>query len=271
MIERERILISVKTYPTLSSKYDETVCTAGFREDSTWIRIYPVPFRKFDEYERYSKFQWIEVDLERNLEDRRSESFRPRSPISLLELMPTTNSWHERRDFVLSRGTVYTNISELIRLNREGELSLATFKPSRVLDIQVKEVGREWDVSKVQAVEARSKQSDLFEGPNVDFKVVSKLPYKFSYVFEDDQGRRSTLMIEDWELGALFWRQFKKHQSESKAIEDVKSKYLNDLIIDRDIHFFLGTTLEWDARGSNPFLIIGVFSPPAVSQRGFSF
>ena len=46
-----KILIAVKTYPTLSEKYDELVCTAGFREDGSWIRIYPVPFRKLD----YSK------------------------------------------------------------------------------------------------------------------------------------------------------------------------------------------------------------------------
>lgn len=40
---RERILITVKTYPTLSASYGELVCTAGLREDGSWIRIYPVP------------------------------------------------------------------------------------------------------------------------------------------------------------------------------------------------------------------------------------
>ena len=39
-----KVLITVKTYPTLSTKYEELVCTAGFREDGTWIRIYPVQF-----------------------------------------------------------------------------------------------------------------------------------------------------------------------------------------------------------------------------------
>jgi len=43
---KTKVLIAVKTYPTLSEKYDELVCTAGFKEDGTWIRIYPVPFRK---------------------------------------------------------------------------------------------------------------------------------------------------------------------------------------------------------------------------------
>lgn len=58
-----RVLIAVKTYPTLSEKYDELVCTAGFLEDGTWIRIYPIPFRKLSYDKRYSKWQWIELDL----------------------------------------------------------------------------------------------------------------------------------------------------------------------------------------------------------------
>ena len=29
--ERKKVLITVKTYPTLSKKYDELVCTAGIR------------------------------------------------------------------------------------------------------------------------------------------------------------------------------------------------------------------------------------------------
>jgi hypothetical protein len=40
-----KVLITVKTYPAISKKYEELVCTAGFREDGTWIRIYPVQFR----------------------------------------------------------------------------------------------------------------------------------------------------------------------------------------------------------------------------------
>ena len=40
-----KVLIAVKTYPTLASKYDELVCTAGFLEDGSWITniSYPVP------------------------------------------------------------------------------------------------------------------------------------------------------------------------------------------------------------------------------------
>lgn len=57
---KQRVLITVKTYPTLSKKYGETVCTAGLREDGSWVRMYPVPFRRLDETEQYRKFDWLE-------------------------------------------------------------------------------------------------------------------------------------------------------------------------------------------------------------------
>ena len=60
---KDRILITVKTYPTLSRKYGETVCTAGVRPDGSWVRIYPVPFRRLGEAEKYKKFDWIECSL----------------------------------------------------------------------------------------------------------------------------------------------------------------------------------------------------------------
>jgi hypothetical protein len=71
---RERLLITVKTYPTLSRKYGETVCTPAVRQDGTWVRIYPVPFRRLDEKEQYRKFDWIECDLVKSRTDPRPES-----------------------------------------------------------------------------------------------------------------------------------------------------------------------------------------------------
>ncbi len=48
MIEKKRVYIVVKTYPTISDKYAELVCTAGVLEDGSWIRLYPIPFRKLE-------------------------------------------------------------------------------------------------------------------------------------------------------------------------------------------------------------------------------
>ncbi|MBF0537240.1 MAG: hypothetical protein HQL03_03200 [Nitrospirae bacterium] len=71
-----KVLITVKTYPTLSRKYGELVCTAGINTDGQWIRIYPVPFRKMDDYKQFKKYHWIEIDLVRNEDDFRPETYR---------------------------------------------------------------------------------------------------------------------------------------------------------------------------------------------------
>jgi len=60
---KEKVLIVVKTYPVLSNTYGELVCTAGFREDGSWVRLYPVRFRTLESYQKYKKYQWIEVEL----------------------------------------------------------------------------------------------------------------------------------------------------------------------------------------------------------------
>lgn len=44
-MERMKVLITVKTYPIPSAKYDELVCTAGVREDGSFVRLYPINFR----------------------------------------------------------------------------------------------------------------------------------------------------------------------------------------------------------------------------------
>ena len=64
-----KILITVKTYPALSTKYGETVCTAGITEEGKWIRIYPLPFRKLDYDKRFNKYDWVELELKRNTND----------------------------------------------------------------------------------------------------------------------------------------------------------------------------------------------------------
>jgi hypothetical protein len=207
-MNKERILITVKTYPTLSRKYGETVCTAGVREDGSWVRIYPVPFRRLDESEQYSKFDWIECRLARNSADIRPETFRP---VDEAELQPighvdTTNRWRERRRIVLHTSRVYDRLNELIARAKANEASLAVFKPTNVLDFVWEEEDREWDSDKVRQMRELTNQLDLFADNTwrETFQIIPKLPYSFSYRFEDADGKVSELQILDWEVGALY-------------------------------------------------------------------
>lgn len=266
----ERVLITVKTYPSLSLKYDELVCTAGFREDGSWVRIYPIPFRKLDFDSRYSKYQWIELQLIRNTSDPRPESYKPINyeDIKLGNAINTDNGlWTRRKEIVLKN--VYTNLSELIDEAQKNSLctSLAVFKPKEILDFKIEEVDREWDSKMLAALQDKAKQTDLFINSSNPFEVVNKVPYKFSYCFIDEDNRESKLKIEDWEICQLFWNLLKKYKgNEIKACEDVKKKYFDDFAKTKDVYLYLGTTREFHFIAKNPFIIVGTFHPKKEIQ-----
>ncbi|MBL7129069.1 MAG: hypothetical protein ISS16_08805 [Ignavibacteria bacterium] len=263
---RTKVLITVKAYPTLAEKYDELVCTAGFKEDGKWIRIYPVPFRKMDYDKRFKKYQWIEIDLIKNFSDRRPESYKPKdyNKIKLGEIIGTDGGyWSSRKDIVLNE--VYTDLNQLISEAKNNDIftSLAVFKPKNILEFTIEKTSREWDKEKLARLKSKAEQIGLFANSQNPFEVVKKLPYKFSYIFEDENNRRSKMMIEDWEIGQLFWNTLKHHKgNEGKACKDVRKKYFDDFAKTKDLYLFLGTTYIFHMRkASNPFVIVGTFHP----------
>jgi hypothetical protein len=269
-LAKVRILIAVKTYPTLSKKYIELACTAGFRENGEWIRIYPVKFRLLNEDNRYKKYQWIEADVARNTGDIRPESFRvlDADTIRLMEEVGTEREWSDRRQLILDKNKIYTNRDEIVDLAHENKLSLVIFKPTEIVDFIAEPADRVWAPSKLDAVLNSLKQQDLFGDQNLEeFKIMPKLPYKFSYRFKDDAGNESKLMIEDWETGQLYWNCVKRAPPED-AVRKVRQKYLDDFAKTKDLYFFLGTTREWHVRKApNPFVIVGTFHPPHIGQE----
>ena len=268
---KTRVLITVKTYPAISSKYDELVCTAGFLEDGTWIRIYPIQFRKKSFEEQYKKYDWIEIDLVKNTSDFRKESYRPISydtEIKILDHLDTKSNWLLRKEIVF-KNKVYTDIEELISEAKDKKVmtSLALFKPTEINDFTIEQVEREWDKKKLEKLK-QERSSNLFAQEDEDlFEVVNKLPYKFSYVLRDCNGKQSKMMIEDWEIGQLYWNCLARHEgNEAKAVEDVKKKYFDDFAKTKDLHLFLGTSQVHHFTGKNPFMIIGTFHPKIETQ-----
>jgi hypothetical protein len=269
-IHNAKVLVTVKTYPLPSNKYEELVCTAGLLENGKWIRIYPIPFRSLPQGKRFAKFQWIQLDLIRNPKDFRPESYRPMgdaaNSIKLLEYLDakTKGNWKRRKDIVLNE--VFTSLTELIEASySERRKSLATLKPLEIVDIEIEKDERDWK-------EQWQSYYDQYDAFNLDKtgepklrEKLRKVPYKYYYKFltEGDKKIRR-MMIEDWEIGALYWNSLKStNGKEDKANELVKRKYLEDFTSNKDLYFFVGTTLQFQRRkAKNPFVIIGVFYPP---------
>lgn len=267
-----KVLITVTTYPLPSRSYDELVCTAGVLENGQWIRIYPVPLkflkglRKDGKIETF-KYNWIEIDLVKRQDDFRPESHSPLdysfSNVNILGKIDTKSNWQQRKAYCLTN--VYTNKAKLLADSKSPKnISLVTFKPSKILSFEIEDDEREW---KNEWKEIR-KQGDLFDSDKSPEIQIPKLPYKFSYKFLDDEGIPSTLMIEDWEIGALYWNCLRAAEgNEAIALEKVREKYEGKFLKEKDIHLFLGTTKEWHMRrANNPFVIIGLFYPKQETQ-----
>ena len=264
----KKILITVTTYPLPSRSYDELVCTAGILEDGTWIRVYPIPLSFLNQIKKdtgFKKYTWVELDIRERTDDFRPESHSPINyNVNIISSLDTKDYWRERKKICLRN--VYTNKEKLINDSKDPKnISLATFKPSKITNFIVEEDSKDW---KDEWKELR-KQTDLFAEIESDpEKLIPKVPYKFFYTFEDDQGVSSTLMIEDWEIFQLYWNCLRGTKgNEARALEKVKQKYFHTFVNEHDVYLFLGTTMQWHRRrATNPFVIIGTFHPKIERQ-----
>ena len=257
--QKLKVLITVKTYPIPSSKYDELVCTAGVTETGDFVRLYPINFRDLPYSQQYRKYQWIEVMAERHgTRDVRKESYRPDSDsIRVLgePIKSNPGNWKERARYALAKKA--HSMEDLRTSNTVDGISLGVFKPKRVHGLVISPDDPDWK----PAFTAALQQARLWETRTVSLKEPPrKVPFKFHYQFECDDARCNghKMMIEDWEVGALFWKIVDQGDSQEKAARKVREKFLSELCgPDKDTHFFVGTILAHP----RSWVVIGVFYP----------
>ena len=70
------------------------------------------------------------------------------------------------------------------------------------------------------------------------------------------------MMIEDWEVGRLFWRLRDQGKSADQAAAGVKQKFLDELCgAKKNTHFYVGTHSAYP----RSWLIVGLFYPRVSS------
>jgi hypothetical protein len=254
--EKAKVLVATKTYPNPSTKYMETVCTAGIRLDDDgnplgWIRLYPIDFRYLDMDKQFPRYAIIEVDIEKNPNDPRPESHKVnRDTIKVIEQIKG-DDWDRKKKLILPflRGSI-----DEIKANNE---SLGIIKHNEIRKIYAKDTDREWD-PKAQTVLA---QQNLF----VDKKDLEKIPYKFRFeytdVFEEQEVKHDMHTI-DWEIMQLYRNSLirakgNQTEKEQEAVQKVlqKLEWMRDK---RDLYFMVGD--QQAHMGS--YMIIGLFYPP---------
>lgn len=247
------------TYPHPSQRHQELVCTAGVTDAGDWVRLYPIDYRYRPNHQRFKKYQWIRLGLApRGFgNDDRKESREPDlDSIRILgEPLSRENSWSERRA-IIDRLPHHTK-TQLESLYDADRTSLGIVTPTEILDLKIERAERDWK-PEWQAV---LNQFNLFHGQP---KSLTKLPYKFSYVFRcaDTGERPHYAMIEDWELGVLFLKEKERLGSEEAAAKSVKRKFFDEICgANRETRFFMGTVFPY-----NTWVVIGVYWPPKIQQ-----
>lgn len=76
---RIEVMVLVKTTPVPSTKYEDTVCVAGWALSPgppRWVRLYPIPYRHIDARQQFPKYAVMSVEVGAPHSDPRAESLR---------------------------------------------------------------------------------------------------------------------------------------------------------------------------------------------------
>ncbi len=250
---RLRLLVTVKAYPSISTKYNELVCCAGVTPEHQWVRLYPVPYRDLPTHRQFRKYDVIEVTCERRPDhkDNRPESWCPRlETVEFLDhIDPRHGNWSDRLAWI--EPTVSQGFGEILRLQESENKSLGAFRPKRILGIEVSPEPSEWSDAQIAAIN----QGDLF----CQKEPLEKAPYRFRLGFLDELDKEHWLSVIDWEFFQLWRKERNRLGNESQAAESVKSKLQQVTSDENDLILFVGNLANPAMRRS--FMILGCSWP----------
>jgi hypothetical protein len=252
----ERALIVVRTYPTPARKGVEVSCTAAVTADQRWLRLFPIPYRFLTPDRQFSKYQWIDVRVQKS-SDSRPESFEiDRDSIRIVSgVLPTTAGWRARKDAVLPLKS-----PSLCSLKAERDAkkhpTLGIFKPKAIHGLVFEKDRATWTDDEL----AKLSQGRMFE--EAPKEELEKIPYKFKYRFTCDDPECPTheLHCSDWEMMQSYrrWRQ----RYGTDWVRYFRQRYETEMIHKNDTHFYVGTM----ASRPHVWIIVGLFYPPPDPQ-----
>jgi len=260
---RMRVLVTVKAYLSISTKYGEAICVAGIRLDTAaaeWVCLFPVGYRDLPFQKRFQKYEVITLDARKHSTDQRGETWRPNvDSIQRGEVIPSGGPWLARRRHV--EPLIGPTMCELHRGRKGGGAgpSLGLVRPARVRGIRVT-LESEW---------SPGQQGTVGQGNLLTTKAELVKPahaFSYSYICQEPGCKGHVQKIVDWELGEAYrsWA-----PSGDELVEAVKRKWLDEMCAEkREPLFFVGDQHRYPGQ----FLVLGTFYPerrPNENQLSF--
>lgn len=256
------VLVTVKAYPSVSTKYGEGVCVAGVRLDTPapeWVRLFPVAYRDLAVKKRFAKYEVVRLRARKHSTDTRQETWRPDvESIERGEFIKAGGAWLKRRELVEPLvGPTMCQLHRGRKKNGPGP-SLGLVRPARVRGIRVT-TETEWSTGQQGTVG----QGNLLTSKTELIKPAHAFSYR--YDCEEPGCKGHTQKIVDWELG----ESYRSWDETGEALVDaVKAKWLAMCADEREPLFFVG---DQHTRPGQ-FLVLGTFYPerrPPESQLTF--
>lgn len=238
-MERERILITVRTYPTISKKHIETVCTGGINDKGEWRRLYPVPLRYVEEERQFKTFDVVDLAL-RQADDGRPESRKP--CMETLRITGHIDGWPARCDWV--RPTILASMDAMVSSGR----TLAPVIVRRILELLADPCEPEWSPGQKELL-----KQDLLFTKRVPLE---KIPFEFRLRWQDGDGKEHSSLVLAWELYQT-WRTYRHRYSDPLKV--IREKFLCDVFGPaRELSLFMGN----HSRFRDTWMVCGWFNPP---------
>ena len=256
MQEQKKALIVVRTYPIPARKGAEVSCTAAITEDGKWLRLFPVPWRYLPEDQRFRKYQWVELSLEKASSDSRPESYKLKQDgIRIVSYLRPGPEWSARKERVFPLRS-HCLCCLMKQRDTNGFPTLGIIRPRKIDRLIITPDNPGWTQGELDILS----QGHLFaEKPE---KQLEKIPYKFYYKFwcEEDACGGHTLSCTDWEL-AECWRKWSVHYGKDWEVK-FRERFEKEMIEKYDTHFYVGTL----HKHPSAWIIVGLFYPPKSSK-----
>jgi hypothetical protein len=256
-----KILIWGKTYPELSKKYIETVCTAGVLESGKPVRLYPITYRYLND-EQFKLYQWITAGLLKNPNDPRPESYKiDCDSITLGETLPATgDEWGKRGEFMFKdKGWQFESVDDLQAAQKRDRTSIGIVTPRAITKVEAADRSEEdaqsfeekfEDLKKT--VEAQRSQIQMFEDaipPEMKKLEFLKSRVMVSWLCHAKACSGHRMQVLDWGLCEL-----QRREGSEAAVKRMAEICRLETY---DLRFFLGNLFQYPTS----FLIVGMWYP----------
>lgn len=183
------LMVNCKTYPAVSKKYIETVCTGGVQANGEFVRLYPIPFRFLEDEEQYGRWDVIRVQVYRDTKDNRPESWHLQ-PGTRIEVVGKITTDKRRWDWM--KATVHDSTESM----REAGVTNGCVE-IQPLEFYWKPEKKEWSSSQLQTLN----QGHLFISEEVLDTLADRVPWQYRLKYrEKNSGREGDAKVLAWSL-----------------------------------------------------------------------